>query len=181
MVYVFLAEGFEEIEALTPIDMLRRAGIEVSAVGISGEMIKGSHGITVRADLRPEDVIAESAEACVLPGGMPGTLNLMNSPMLSEILDRCERAGTRIAAICAAPMILGRRGMLRGKKAVCYPGFEKELDGASVTRDRVVTDGKITTAAGMGVALDFACELIRLLRGADAADAALASVMAGRK
>ncbi len=174
---LLLATGFEEIEALLPLDMLRRAGIDVQTVGIGGTAIQGAHGITVIADI--EDVAANPDEynAVILPGGMPGATNLDASDTCDAIIRAvCAKSG-RLAAICAAPLVLGRKGLLKGKTATCYPGFEDELKGATVTSDSVVTDGNVTTARGMGVALEFAKELVRLFAGADKAIALSRAIM----
>lgn len=163
MIAVLLADGFEEIEALTPVDMLRRAGLEVVTVGISSKIALGSHGIPVVCDKLPTELELDKISTVILPGGMPGSLNLDASPFTDEIISSVSSRGGRIAAICAAPLVLGRRGLLKGKRATCYPGFEAELSGATVTGEPVVTDGNITTAKGMGAALAFAKELITLL------------------
>ena len=172
MVYVLLAEGFEEIEALAPVDLMRRAGLDVVTVAVGdGKAVVGAHGITVTADaLIGEIADAKGAELIMLPGGMPGTRNLDASPSVHALLDEAERGGVRVAAICAAPMILGKRGALRGKSAVCYPGFEQYLDGAEISDLKVVTDGKITTGKGAGAAVEFGLELVALLCGKETAD-----------
>ena len=162
MIIVLLADGFEEIEALTPVDMLRRAGASVKTVGITGKIAVGSHGIPVVCDLLPEEVDLKDVSTAIFPGGMPGALNLDASSFTDELIAEISKKNGRLAAICAAPLVLGRRGLLNGKKATCYPGFEKELIGAEITGDGVVTDGKITTAKGMGVSLAFAKELVNL-------------------
>lgn len=178
MIYLFLANGFEEIEALCPLDLLRRAGLEVTTVGIGGEMIMGSHGITVAADI-PEGMYADSApDMLILPGGMPGAKNLNESRVVDTALKAAARRGAYIAAICAAPMVLGRRGLLEGKEAICFPGFEGELKGAAVSGKRVVRDGNIITAAGMGVALEFGLELVAALKGREAAESLRRAVLA---
>ena len=169
MVYLLLAEGFEEVEALLPLDILRRGGVSVSTVGITGKTVKGSHGSAVEADLLPPEVSEAEIEAVILPGGMPGSLNLDASPEVDRILKAALANQAHLAAICAAPLVLGRRGLLRGRKAVCYPGFEKELEGAEVPQTRVVTDGGITTAVGMGAAAEFGFALLSVLKGEDAA------------
>ena len=152
MVYFFIAEGFEEIEALCPLDLLRRAGVAVKTVGIGGDMIRGAHGITVQADI-PEGLYADAApEMVILPGGMPGTLNLEKNKTVSDFIDYAVKNNKLIAAICAAPSILGHKGLLEGKEATCFPGFENELDGATISDKYVVTDGNIITARGMGSA-----------------------------
>ncbi len=165
MIYILLADGFEEIEALLPLDMLRRANLPVKTVGISSKVAAGSHGIPVICDILPEEAILSEAELVVFPGGMPGALNLDSSPFTDKIISAVTNNGGRLAAICAAPLVLGRRGLLKGKTATCYPGFENELTGATVSSLGVVTDGSITTARGMGAALEFAEELLRLTVG----------------
>lgn len=165
MVYVFLADGFEEIEALAPIDLLRRAGIRVTTVGIDKNMIMGAHGINVEADITDKElkIDREDLEMIILPGGMPGTLNLNDSATVHSAIDVALACDSFIAAICAAPSILGERGLLVGKEAICYPGFEDKLVGAKISDKKVVVDGKIITAAGMGVAVDFGLSLVSLL------------------
>lgn len=178
MVYMFLANGFEEIEALCPLDLLRRAGVEVTTVGIGSDTVMGSHGIPVIADI-PEGMFADSRpEMVILPGGMPGSKNLDESRTVDTALSVAARQGAFIAAICAAPMVLGRRGLLQGKEATCFPGFEGELTGAAVSQKRVVRDGNIITAAGMGVALEFGLELVAALKGHEVAENLRRSVLA---
>ncbi len=177
MTVVLLANGFEEIEALTPIDVLRRAGLTVVSCGISGLQVRGSHGITVTADALPEDIDLGAVDMLILPGGMPGATNIDAHPFTDKIIDAVNKNGGRIAAICAAPLVLGKRGLLRGKKATCYPGFEDQLVGAEVRSSGVVTDGNITTAKGMGVALQFAKELVKLTLGKERADEISRSIM----
>ena len=151
MIYIFLANGFEEVEALATVDVLRRADLKVKIVGIGSDVITGAHGIStvcdaVDSDLTPGDDI----EAVILPGGMPGTLNLERSAKVNAYENQ-----KIVCAICAAPSILGHKGMLKGKKAVCFPGFESELEGAELSDSFVVTDGNIITAKGMGSAVKF--------------------------
>ena len=177
MVLVLLADGFEEIEALTPIDVLRRAGLTVKSCGLSGSEVRGSHGIYVKADTSPEEVNPEKIDMLILPGGMPGATNIDAHPYTDIFIDAVRKNGGRLAAICAAPLVLGRRGLLDGRKACCYPGFEDELRGATISEMGVITDGNITTARGMGVALEFAKELVRLTLGEDKANAISASIM----
>ena len=178
MIYLFLANGFEEIEALCPLDLLRRAGLEVTTVGIGGEMICGSHGITVAADI-PDTLFCDSdPDMLILPGGMPGSKNLDESRVVDAALRVAARKGALIAAICAAPMVLGKRGLLEGKRATCFPGFENELVGATVAKERVVRDGNIITAKGMGVALEFGLALVAALKGEEAATALKKAVIA---
>jgi 4-methyl-5(b-hydroxyethyl)-thiazole monophosphate biosynthesis len=165
MIALLLADGFEEIEALTPLDCLRRVGVDIETVGITGKYATGGHGITVAADKELSLIKVGDYDAVILPGGLIGTENIDKSPTTNALLDSILKKGGRIAAICAAPTVLGKRGLLRGKKAVCYPGMEDMLDGATVVSEGVVTDGMITTARGMGVALPFALELVRLFAG----------------
>lgn len=178
MVYLFLANGFEEIEALTPLDMLRRAGVEVTTVGIGGTWVSGAHGIRVEADI-PDAMYADAApDMVILPGGMPGAKHLDESRIVDAAVRAAAKNGAFLAAICAAPMVLGHKGLLRGKRAICFPGFESELTGAKIADIRVVRDGNLITAAGMGVALDFALELVRALCGAERASELRRGVLA---
>ena len=139
-------------------------------MGIGGSAITGSHGITVAADMTDADFGDNAPEAVILPGGMPGTTNLDASLVVHRALDCAHKNGALIAAICAAPMILGKRGDLNGKEAICYPGFEKYLDGATVSSKKVAVDGRIITAAGMGAALDFGLALVSALCSPEKAD-----------
>ena len=176
MVYLFLANGFEEVEALAPLDILRRAGVEVTTVGVGGDMIRGAHGITVQADM-PDTMFADAdPDMIVLPGGMPGSKNLDESRIVDMALKAAARHDAYLAAICAAPMVLGHRGLLAGKRATCYPGFETELTGATVATEKVVTDGKIITAAGMGVAVEFGLALVTALKGREVAEGIRAAI-----
>ncbi len=169
MVYVFLAEGFEEMEALAPIDILRRAGLSVQTVGIGSREITGAHGVMFMADIADDAFTPDDMEAVVLPGGMPGTKNLEASRAVSAALNCAVRENVVVAAICAAPSILGHKGLLQGKRATCYPGFESELHGAEITCESVVVDGRFITARGAGVALDFAFALVSCLRSEEEA------------
>ena len=180
MVYMFLANGFEEIEALCPLDLLRRAGVEVKTVAVGGETlhVTGSHGITVLADIDEKDFADKAPEMVILPGGMPGASNLDASPTVDGAIKSALACDGYLAAICAAPMILGKRDLLVGKRAICFPGFEQYLNGATVASERVVCDGKIITGAGMGVALDFGLALVAALRGKEAAAALRRAVLA---
>lgn len=176
-VALLLANGFEEIEALTPLDMLRRAGVTAYTVGIGGEIITGSHGIKVIADTTDALTTPDDYDAVILPGGMPGATNLDASPFTDEILRSVNKKGGLIAAICAAPLVLGRRGMLSGRSATCYPGFENELTGAISSDAAVVCDGNVITARGMGVALDFAKAIVTKLCGSDTAATISCAIM----
>ena len=178
MIYMFLAEGFEEIEALCPLDLLRRAGLSVTTVGVGAKQITGAHGITVQADVLDTEYADPSPEMVILPGGMPGTLNLSESEVVKNAIRAAHSEGTYLAAICAAPSILGDMGLLVGKEAVCFPGFEEHLTGANLSSCRVVRDGKIITAAGMGVALEFGLTLVAALCGEDQAEALRRAVLA---
>ena len=178
MIYMFLANGFEEVEALCPLDLLRRAGLEVTTVGVGGDMIVGAHGIAVQADI-PEALYRDSRpDMVILPGGMPGTRNLDASKTVESALRAASANGAFLAAICAAPMVLGKRGYLQGKTAVCFPGFEEYLEGATVSERRVVRDGNVITAAGMGVALEFGLALVEALKDKPTADALRKAVLA---
>ena len=163
MLAVFLAEGFEEIEALTPVDILRRAGVDVVTIGIGSQTVTGAHGIAVRADRSETDWREEELEGVILPGGMPGTRHLDESPTVQRALDYAVSHELLIAAICAAPSILGKRGLLRGRQAICFPGFEDTLEGATLSDDYVVEDGRYITANGMGVAIPFALAIVKRL------------------
>lgn len=169
MIAVFLADGFEEIEALATVDILRRAGLSVSTVGVATQNPTGAHNMQIKADVFETELELNAVKAVVLPGGMPGTLNLENSPVVQEAIRIAMTNNSPIGAICAAPSILGHAGYLKGKKATCYPGFEGELTGALCV-ENVVTDGNITTGCGPGVAIDFALELVRVLVSAEKAD-----------
>ena len=179
MVYVFLAGGFEEVEALAPVDFLRRCDLDVTVVGIGGEYITGSHGITVKADIADCNLDThEDATAIILPGGMPGTSNLDASPSVELALELAAAKDAYLCAICAAPLVLGKRGYLKGKRATCFPGFEEYLEGATLSKARVVTDGRTVTAAGMGVAMEFGLALVALLQGKEAAERLRSAVLA---
>ncbi len=170
MVYVLLADGFEEIEALTPVDILRRGGVEVRTVGITGRTVVGSHGIAVTADITPDE-ITEDFRMVVFPGGLPGSDHLNASPVTDRLLKAAERTGAHVAAICAAPYLLGRRGLLLDLQATSYPSerFRSQLLGARVSDERVVTDGRFTTAQGMGASAEFSLRLLTILCGEETA------------
>ncbi len=171
MVYCFLADGFEEVEAIAPIDMLRRAGVEVKTVGVTGDIIDGRHGIKVIPDIDIKDIILdEELEAVILPGGLPGATNLEESADVQKAIDFATANCKYICAICAAPQILGHKGLVKGKKAIAYPGFESELEGAVISEEHVVHDGNIITAKGAGVATEFGLKIVSVLKGAELAD-----------
>lgn len=190
MIVMFLAPGFEEVEALAPLDLLRRAGLEVVTVAIreaktnklidklgrigvsasnlwdNPRTVTGAHGITVTADITeaalPGRLARASLEAVILPGGMPGTTNLDASSTVEKTLELAAAKDAYLCAICAAPLVLGKRGYLAGKRATCFPGFEEYLTGATLG-GKVIRDGKVITAAGMGVAQEFGLEMISAL------------------
>lgn len=163
MIYVFLAEGFEEAEALVTVDILRRAKYEVLMVGVTGEYVTGAHGITVKSDVCVDNLSPnESLEAIVLPGGIPGTPNLEKNEKVVEFIDYAAENRKVIGAICAAPSILGKRGILKGRLATCYPGFEEYLTGAMVDKAPVCISDNIITANGAGNVFDFALSLVDL-------------------
>ena len=171
MVYILLAPGFEEIEALAPVDLLRRANIETATVSITGEPVPGSHGITVTADIALDRVDLSKADMLVLPGGGPGYKNLGADPRVERRVRAAAEKGLWVAAICAAPTLLGKWGLLVGKQAVCYPGMEEGLTGAQARMDQgVVVDGKIITGRAAGSAVDFGLTLVSVLAGREAAD-----------
>ncbi len=160
-IYVFLAEGFEEIEALAPIDVLRRAELNVLTVSVMEEqVVTGAHGVPVVADRMFADIHLEDAEMLLLPGGLPGATNLDAHQGLSDMIVAFATERKPLAAICAAPLVFGNRGLLQGKKATCYPGFETYLTGAEYTAALVETDGNFITAKGPGAAMDFAFAIV---------------------
>lgn len=172
MVYLFLADGFEECEALVPLDILRRGGIEVKTVGINSEYISGTHNIIVKSDIMENNILLdENLDCIILPGGMPGTNNLESNKTVKSSIVFAEKNNKLICAICAAPKILGSMGLLKGKNATCFPGFEKDLIGADISDKSVVKDGNIITAKGAGVAFEFGFEIFATLKGKQTAEA----------
>lgn len=168
MVYVLLADGFEEIEAVAPIDLMRRAGIEVKTVGIGSRAVRGSHGIYLEADILSDSVELDGTlEGIVLPGGSRGAQNLDKSDFTGKAVRFAFENGAVVAAICAAPYVLGHIGVLKGKRATCYPGFENELTGAEYTAQSVSVDGKLITANGAGSAVEFGAALVSVLVSSD--------------
>lgn len=170
MIYCFLASGFEEMEALSPVDILRRGGCDVKTVGVEKSVVTGSHGISVNADITDSElVLDEQTEMIILPGGMPGTLNLEKNSKVQEAIDYCVKNNKYVGAICAAPSILGHKGILKDKSAICFPGFEGQLDCKELSSDFVCEDGKIITAKGAGVAQEFGLKLLAKIKGDEAA------------
>ena len=161
MIYVFLADGFEETEAIAPIDLLRRSGKKVITVGVGENMVTSSHGVTVVTDtIAQEAPLTDELEMIVLPGGMPGTLNLEKSTYVQAAIDFCVSNNKFVGAICAAPSILGHKGLLSSRKAVCYEGFEAQLAGAEVGTEPVACDGIFITSRGAGTAVEFGLALV---------------------
>lgn len=177
-VCVFFATGFEEIEALTVVDLLRRSQIDTIMVSTTGErQVASSHQVTVEMDALLEEVDFDQVTMLVLPGGMPGTKNLEACAPLMEQVEKFYHEGRYISAICAAPSILGHRGMLAGKNACAFPEFESHLEGANVTHNTVETDGNIITSRGMGCAIDFGLAIVERLKGRDASEALAAKIV----
>lgn len=176
-VYIFLAEGFEEMEAVTPVDLLRRVGVDAKLVSITGKKaVTGAHGVTYQADLLFEEIDAD-ADALVLPGGMPGTTNLMQHTALATLLMQQYEAQKWVCAICAAPMVLGALGITMGRKATIYPGMEEHLIGAFPSTEEVCVDGNVVTSRAPGTAIPFALKLAELLTDADTAKRLTADIV----
>ena len=177
---VFLADGFEEIEGLTVVDILRRGGVEVTTVSIKEELsVTGRSNITVLADQTFRQTDFSKTDLLVLPGGMPGTTNLRDYEPLKALLKKFQEERRLLGAICAAPMIFGGLGFLQGRKATIYPGMEEKLEGAIPVTDRVVTDGHITTSRGMGTAIAFSLSLLGQLEGEEKAEEIKRSIVYG--
>jgi 4-methyl-5(b-hydroxyethyl)-thiazole monophosphate biosynthesis len=173
---IFMADGCEEIEGLTVVDIMRRAGIEITMISISGRPeVTSSHGVTFFADELKSGVDFDALDGIVLPGGMPGTLNLGADETVTAVVRDFAAKGKLVAAICAAPGVLGQTGILNGKKATCHPGFEDKLTGAECSTEPVVRDGNIITSRGMGTAIPFALEIVRYFLD----DAAVGKVCGG--
>jgi len=172
MIYVFIAQGFEEIEAISVLDILRRAELEVKAVGIGGKQITGAHGVTVTCDILDSEAKAgDNLEMIVLPGGMPGTINLQKSAVVQSLIRHCAENDIWIGAICAAPTVLGQMGLLTDKRSTCYPGMEVNLGATIYTGQRVEQDGKIVTGIGPGASIPFSLRLVECLQGKEQAKA----------
>lgn len=180
MIALHLAEGFEEIEAITVVDVLRRAGVDARMISVSGSLhVTGSHGISVQADQLFEETAYETCEMILLPGGMPGSRHLKEHTGLAEKILQFQAQDKWLGAICAAPMVLGGLGVLTGKKATIFPGMEGELLGATVQHDRVVVDGKVITSRGPGTALEFSLQLAGILAGPEQEQKLRSSMLAG--
>lgn len=179
MIYMFCADGLEEVEALATLDVVRRGGLDIKTVGLSGKTAKGPHDIEFKVDLTAEEFFAKDrdADAVILPGGLGGTNALAGSKKVCDYLIKTYENGGYLCAICAAPSVLGKIGVLKGKKATVYPGFEDKLTGATVTGEKVVSDGRIITAKGMGCAVEFGLEIIAAFKGKAAADKVGQSIM----
>ncbi len=172
MIYVFLADGFEEVEALAPLDILRRASVAVQLVSITDDpIVEGAHGVQMVTDSLIADIDLGSADMLVLPGGLPGATNLDQCEALQKALVRQHAEGKMIAAICAAPLVLGHLGLLRGVRATCYPGFEGEMEGAVYTASLVERDGQFITGKGPGAAFEFGYTILESLGKKAEADA----------
>jgi len=176
-VFIFLADGFEEVEAIAAIDILRRAEIEVTTVSVSDKnSVRGAHNITVLADSLFTETDFSKNNLLYLPGGMPGTKNLEAHEGLKKLLMQQAGAQKPIAAICAAPSILGKLGLLKGEEAICYPGYENQLTGAVLSKDKIVKSGIYSTAQGAGVAIEFALKLVEELKGKALSEKIAASI-----
>lgn len=170
-VYEFLATGFEDIEALIPLDIMRRGGVDFKTVSITGsKAVETSHGVTINADLLFEEADFADADLLMLPGGLPGATNLNEHTALKELLAEHAAKGKMVSAICAAPMVLGGLGLLKGRRATCYPGFEKYLEGAEYTHELYTRDGNITTGEGPAATLPYAYDLLAQLTDRQTAD-----------
>lgn len=170
MTYVFLANGFEELEAFTPIDLLRRANVPVQTVGVGGKQIVGAHQIPVIADIEESEISLNDLDMVILPGGLPGTPNLEKSQIVKDAVMTAYEKGAYVAAICAAPSILGHMGLLKGRRATVSDGFVSEITGAEYTGELVTMDGKIITGRGPMASVAFALQLVDLLADKDAAE-----------
>ena len=165
MVYILLGKGFEEIEAVGPLDILRRGGVEAAFVGLGGMTVEGAHGIAINCDVAIEDIENEHVDMLVIPGGLGGVESIMNSRAAMELINNAGKRGTALAAICAGPSVLHKLGLLNGIKAVCYPGMEEKMPGVLFGESAACIDGKIITGRGPGAALEFGFEILRYFKG----------------
>ena len=175
---VILAEGLEEVEAITPIDFLRRAGVGVTTVSLGDLMVEGAHGIPLKADVSLKDFPMD-ADAVIIPGGMPGSANIASEGRVLDIIREFDEKGKLVSAICAAPaLVLSAAGVLKGRKFTCYPGMESQAGKeGTFTEDRVVEDGNLITSRGAGTAAEFSAALIGRLAGAEKAQAVMKSTI----
>jgi len=170
MVYILLGDGFEEVEAAAPYDILKRGGVSVNFAGVNGKEVVGSHGIKFTAECLVSDIDLEKAEMVIVPGGMGGVESIENSPKAMDTVLKAHKKGIEVAAICAGPRVLAKLGIINGVRIVCYPGLESEMTGAEATQESAtVRSEKITTGRGPGAALDFGFEVLKVLRGEKAA------------
>lgn len=175
MIYAFFATGFEETEAIAPIDVMRRAGLEVKLISVTNDlMVTGSHGIAIKTDDLFDNINFDDAELLFLPGGMPGTKNLDAHAGLCELLQSSAEKGVKLAAICAAPMVFGNLGLLNGEKATCYPGFEEHLLGATFVKEEVVVSNQFITSRGAGTAMELGLKIVEVIK-----DEKIANELAG--
>lgn len=176
---ILLAEGYEEVEAMTPVDLLRRVNVDVQVVSASGEkVVKGSHQIGIETDVVLADVDINNTDLLILPGGMPGTKNLDENEAVRKLVMDFYEKEKYVAAICAAPSVFGHLGILKGRKATCYPGFETELEGAEYVEVPVVKDGHVITSRGVGTAVAFGLKLVEVMTDALVADTIASSIIA---
>jgi 4-methyl-5(b-hydroxyethyl)-thiazole monophosphate biosynthesis len=178
---VLLAPGFEETEAVTIIDVLRRAEVDTTVIGVAGESVEGSHQIVILADVSLADASGESFDLIVLPGGMPGSERLRDDDRVQAFIRRHHEGGARLAAICAAPIALAKAGVLEGRRATSYPGFADQLPGAAYEVESVVVDGPVVTSRGVGTALEFSLELVAQLKGSSISDTLADRMLTSRR
>ena len=169
MVYLFMAKGFEEIEAVTPVDLLRRVDVDVQIVGVGERLVEGAHGIVYQSDITEDEIDVNLIDMIILPGGTEGTANLENNDTVKKAITFCVENQKPIAAICAAPSILGKMGLLKNKKATCYPGLEHCLEGAVFGDKKVYADGLFITSKGPGTSMDFGLAIVEFLLGEETA------------
>lgn len=169
MIYVLLAEGFEETEAIEPVDIMKRAGLTVMLVSLNDKYVTGAHGITVKTNLSIDEIVRTDMELLMLPGG-PGHEVLDEDERVHDLIDYAWNNDLYIGAICAAPSIIGKKGLLKGKRATCFPGYEKYLYGAELSEEKAVADGRMITGKGAGAAGEFGLKIVEVLRGKDASN-----------
>ncbi|MDD6189164.1 MAG: DJ-1/PfpI family protein [Clostridiales bacterium] len=179
MVYILLGKGFEEIEAVAPLDILRRGGVEAAFAGIGGMSVEGAHGIVMNCDLNADDIDLDKTDMLVIPGGLGGVESISGCEEVMTKIKNAGEKGIALAAICAGPTVLHRLGLLKGVKAVCYPGMEEEMPGTIFGKAPACVDGKIITGRGPGAALEFGFELLRFFKGDEAVRAMGNSMVCG--